>query len=279
VNTAPIVVGIDGSESAGQAVLWAAQEAARRDVALTVVHVAPATGPRAHEAVQVQARRWLADAETVARRVAPAVAVSTQLLVGSVVESLVAVSVWADTLVLGTRGLGGFTGLLLGSTAIGVTPRARCPVVVVRAAGAQTGPIVVGVDGGSAEEATEWAFAEAALRNAQLVAVHTWTEGALSHGWDTAPYVIDFATLNDSMRSMLSDRMTQWREKFPTVRLEVVTALDNSARALVEQSRHAQLVVVGTRGHGALAGALLGSTSHALLHHCVCPVAVVRADS
>jgi nucleotide-binding universal stress UspA family protein len=80
------------------------------------------------------------------------------------------------------------------------------------------------------------------------------------------------------MRGMLSDRMAQWREKFPSVRLELVTALDNPARALVEQSRSAQLVVVGTRGHRPLAGALLGSTSHALLHHAACPVAVVHAE-
>ena len=63
------------------------------------------------------------------------------------------------------------------------------------------------------------------------------------------------------------------------MRLQLVTALDSPAHALVEQSRHAQLMVVGTRGHGAFAGALLGSTCHALLHHSACPVAVVRTGS
>jgi nucleotide-binding universal stress UspA family protein len=273
VTNAPIVVAVDGSESARQAVLWAAHEAARRDIGLTIVHVAPDLA-----AALAQGRSWLDDAETMARRAAPSISASAEMMSGAVVETLVAVSTWANTVVLGTRGMGGFTGLLVGSVAIGVTTRARCPVVIVRTPPPATGPIVVGVDGGSAEEATEWAFAEAALRDVPLIAVHTWTEGALSHGWDTAPYVIDFQALNDAMRGMLSDRMAQWREKFPSVRLELVTALDNPARALVEQSRSAQLVVVGTRGHRPLAGALLGSTSHALLHHAACPVAVVHAE-
>lgn len=284
MGKAPIVVCFDGSDSARQAVLWAAQEAARRDISLTIVHVAPETDARSHDSVQAQARLWLADAEAAAGRAAPTVMLSTQLLVGPVVESLVSVSTWADTLVLGTRGLGGFAGLLAGSTTIGVTTRARCPVVVVRTPGEQvpppsSGPIVVGVDGASGDDATDWAFTEAALRGTRLVAVHTWTEGALSHGWDTVPYVIDFQALNDSMRNMLSDRVTPWREKFPGVHVDLVTALDSPAHALVEQSRHAQMVVVGSRGHSPLAGALLGSTSHALLHHSACPVVVVRTAS
>jgi len=281
MNRAPIVVGIDGSDSARQAAVWAAQEAASRDVELTIVYVVPDVEARSRDAVHAQARAWLADVQAAAGRAAPTVTSSTELLSGSAVDSLVAVSTWADTLVLGTRGLGGFGGLLAGSTAIGVTTRARCPVVVVRAEGPPvppraSGPIVVGVDGGTGEDAIEWAFGEAALRDVPLIAVHTWTEGALSHGWDTVPYVIDFKALNDSMRAMLAERMAQWREKFPGVRLELVTALDSAAHALVEQSRHAQLVVVGTRGHGPLAGALLGSTSHALLHHAACPVVVAR---
>lgn len=284
MGKAPIVVGFDGSDSAGQAVRWAAQEAGRRELPLVIAHVAPAVETRGHEAALAQARRWLTDAATAAGRAAPAVTTSAELLSGSVVDVLVGVSTWADTLVLGTRGLGGFTGLLAGSTAIGVTTRCRCPVVVVRSAGPQvpppaSGPIVVGVNGGTADEATEWAFTEAALRDVPLVAVHTWTEGALSHGWDTVPYIVDFQALNDSMRAMLSDRMAQWRTRFPTVQLELVTTLDSPAHALAEQSRHAQLVVVGTRGHGPLAGALLGSISHALLHHAACPVAVVRTGS
>jgi nucleotide-binding universal stress UspA family protein len=277
--TAPIVVAVDGSDSAREAVSWAAHEASRRHIGLTIVHVAADLA-----AALAQGRAWLDEAEAAARRAVPALTTSAEMMSGPVVETLVAVSTWADTLVLGTRGIGGFAGLLVGSTAIGVTTRARCPVVVVPSPGPQvrprtSGPIVVGVDGGSAEEATEWAFTEAALRDAPLIAVHTWTEGALSHGWDAAPYVIDFQSLNDSMRSMLAEHMAQWREKFPSVRLTLLTALDSPARALVEQSQHAQLVVVGTRRHGRLAAALLGSTSHALLHHSACPVAVVRTDS
>ncbi|MFC0432058.1 universal stress protein [Kutzneria buriramensis] len=274
MTRAPIVAAIDGSDSARQAVLWAAQEATRRGIGLTIVHVAPDLA-----AALAQGRSWLDETSAAARRAAPTVTTSAEMMSGSVVETLTAVSTWADTVVLGTRGIGGFTGLLAGSVAIGVSTRARCPVVVVRAPAPASGPIVVGVDGGSAEEATEWAFTEAALRDAPLIAVHTWTEGALSRGWDTVPYVVDFQALNDSMRGMLSDRVAPWREKFPSVRLDLVTALDNPARALVDQSRHAQLVVVGTRRHRPLAGALLGSTSHALLHHAACPVVVVHADS
>ncbi|QUQ64055.1 universal stress protein [Kutzneria sp. CA-103260] len=279
MSKAPIVVGFDGSDSAHRAVLWAVREAARRDVPLTIAHVVANV-----DTAQTQAHLWLTDATSAAGRAAPTVTTTTELLSGHVVDALVAASTRADTMVLGTRGIGGFAGLLTGSTAIGVTTRGHCPVVVVRSPGPQvppptSGPIVVGVDGGSADEATEWAFAEAALRDVPLIAVHTWTEGALGRGWDTVPYAPDFETLNDSMRGMLAERMTQWREKFPTVRLELATALDNPAHALVERSKHAQLVVVGTRGRGPVAGVLLGSTSHALLHHAACPVAVVRTAS
>ncbi|GAA3431774.1 universal stress protein [Kutzneria kofuensis] len=279
MTTAAIVVGIDGSDSARHAVVWAAREAARRKIRLVIAHVAPDL-----PAVVAQARAWLDDAGAAAGHAAPTVTTSAELLCGPVVETLAAVSTWADTLVLGTRGLGGFAGLLVGSTAIGVTTRASCPVVVVRTPGPRaplptSGPIVVGVDGGTAEEAIEWAFTEAALHDTLLIAVHTWTEGRFGHGWDAVPYAVDFQALDDSMRVMLSDRMAHWREKFPGVPLELVTALDSPAHALVEQSKQARLVVVGTRGHGPFAGALLGSTSHALLHHSACPVAVVRTTS
>ena len=75
---------------------------------------------------------------------------------------------------------------------------------------------------------------------------------------------------------MLTERLIGWREKYPDLRVAPIVVHDRPARALTERSGDAQLVVVGSRGHGGLAGMLLGSVSQALLHHAGCPVAVVR---
>jgi nucleotide-binding universal stress UspA family protein len=75
---------------------------------------------------------------------------------------------------------------------------------------------------------------------------------------------------------VLAERLAGWGEKYPDVRVQRVVTRDRPARALVDESRRAQLVVVGSRGRGAAAGLLLGSVSHAVLYRAHCSVAVVR---
>ncbi|WP_306747985.1 universal stress protein [Saccharothrix yanglingensis] len=145
----PVVVGVDGSESAARAVRWAAREAARRTAPLVIVHACPVVAghvpepaplPRSyHEAVLEQGRERLAEAEAEARGTAPEVEVRTELVFGGAAEDLVGRSASAQLVVLGSRGLGGFTGLLVGSIAVAVSTHGHCPVVVVRGTGPEAG--------------------------------------------------------------------------------------------------------------------------------------------
>jgi nucleotide-binding universal stress UspA family protein len=181
--------------------------------------------------------------------------------------------------VLGDRGLGGFTGLLIGSVAVAVTAHAACPVVVVRGPESDLTaplpePVVVGVDGSSTSEAAlAFAFEEASLRRVPLVAVHVWRDLLLDA---TLAPLLDWDAIESDERQVLAERLAGWSEKYPDVAVRRLVAYDRPARALVGESGRAQLVVVGSRGRGGLHGMLLGSVSQALLHHAHCPVAVVR---
>lgn len=283
----PVVVGVDGSESATQAVRWAALEAARRGASLLLVHVwtpvpvsvphAAALGPYEDGLIE-QGRQWLAEATAVAKEAAPDVTTSTRLSSGSVAGRLIGRSTSAGLVVLGSRGLGGFTGLIVGSIAVAVATHGHCPVVVVRGADPQSaprqdGPVVVGVDGSPTSlAAVRLAFQAASLRGVPVVAVHAWSDLPVTTVWE-------LTTTSESIRTLESEVLDRWlaesRVQYPSVPVERVVVRDGPAHILLERARTAQLVVVGSRGRGGFRGLLLGSTSQAMLHHAACPVAVV----
>ena len=294
MSTAPVVVGVDGSESALQAVGWAAAEARRLGAPLRLVHAyeAPTGYPQgfvdAHtlrDALAARGRGWLARAADVAAAAVPGLRAEIVEKNASAVPVLVAESRTAARVVLGSRGLGGFTGLLVGSTAVELASRARCPVVVVRGADAgapppSTGPVVVGVDGTPVgEPAVAFAFAEASALGADLVAVHTWTDLVLDAAFAGGAAALDFAPLAQQAEADLGERLAGWQEKYPDVHVIRKVVRDRASRALLRHAEHARLVVVGSRGRGGFRGLLLGSTSQHLLHHASCPVAVVRAET
>ncbi|WP_007027177.1 universal stress protein, partial [Saccharomonospora iraqiensis] len=155
-------------------------------------------------------------------------------------------------------------GALAGSTAVGTASHAVAPVVVVRsrAEGEEPpgdGPIVVGVDGSPLSgRAVGYAFEEAAVRRAPLVAVHAR------------------ADVPEGPRDPLAVGLAGWREKYPDVAVHPVTVREKPRPALLDHSATARLLVVGSRGLGGFRGLLLGSTSQALMHHARCPVMIVR---
>lgn len=282
----PVVVGVDGSASSARAVRWAAREAGRRGVPLELVHVwtpvpvgvphAAALGPYEDGLIE-QGNRWLADAAAAADEVAPGVETSSRLAGGSAAGQLIGRSAAADLVVLGSRGLGGFTGLVVGSIAVAVATHGHCPVVVVRGAGEddppEEGPVVVGVDGSpNSQAATELAFQAADARDAPLVAVRAWSDAPMATTW--AP-----ATAWEPIQAAELEQLDEWlapyRTRYPDVRVEPVVVRDAPTRALLERAEGARLVVVGSRGRGGFRGLLLGSTSQALIYHAACPVAVV----
>src|SRR6476469_4678096 len=160
-----IVVGVDGSESALAATRWAAREAALRDADLRLVHVRqlplllPPTDMYTWELTD-QGNTWLGAARDAALAVAPEVDVHTHMRTGQPGEELVAETGDAALVVVGSRGLGGFASLLLGSVANVLTAHGRCPVVVLRGRTPDHGPVVVGADGTpSSAKAVEYALA------------------------------------------------------------------------------------------------------------------------
>jgi nucleotide-binding universal stress UspA family protein len=282
-----VIVGVDGSEPARRAVQWAAQEAVRRGLPLRVVTafewmrgqpIGQVGMGESYRGIMLGvARQQLGEAVRIAEQEQPTLEVQSQLVVGFPIPVLTAETHGAELAVIGDRGLGGVTGLLLGSVAVALAAHAECPVVVVRGEAGMpdpNAPVVVGVDGSpTSEAALAFAFDASAARGVPLVAVHTW--------WDlvvdpTMAPLLDWDAIENDEHEVLAERLAGWGEKYPDVRVQRLVMRDQPSRVLVEQSLRAQLVVVGSRGRGGFAGLLLGSVSHAVLHGAHCPVAVVR---
>lgn len=262
-----VVVGVDGSSSSLAAVAQAAAEAQRRRAELRVVHafswpVRPMYTPLDPSPLN----RLVHEAAQHARSVAPEVEVVEAVATGDAVAVLEAESRAADLVVVGSRGMGGFIGMLLGSTAVSLAAHGLCPVMVVREEPAGAGPIVLGVDGSPAgEKAVDFAFAEAALRGTEIVAVHAWLP-------DYAPPGVS----PESAERLLAQALAGRTETYPDVTVRQDLVGGETREVLIEASRTAQLLVAGARGRGGFAGLLLGSVSQALLQHAHCPVTVVR---
>ena len=182
---------------------------------------------------------------------------------------------------LGSRGLGGFTGLLVGSVAVAVTTHAHCPTIVVRAPSPDAvpdrdTPVVVGLDGSpSSDAALAFAFEAAALRGVAVHAVRTWWDLTAETAWQRGLTATNLASIEAAEQRLLAEQLATCVTAHPDVPVHQMLTRDRPAHTLVQQSTNAQLVVVGTRGRGGFRGLLLGSTSQALIHHGHCPVAVV----
>jgi nucleotide-binding universal stress UspA family protein len=285
----PVVVGIDGSPSALDAARWAAREAARRRTTVQLVsafgwletrHLHDhGLGVRFRETMLSRTRDEVTAAAEAAAEAAPGIEISERVIDGFPVPLLAAASRRAGLVVLGDRGLGGFTNLLVGSVAIGLAARAECPVVVVRGERSlDAGPVVVGIDGSpNSEAALAFAFEAAATRKVPMIAVHAWTDSVLEAA--VAP-LLDWDAIEADEHRVLAERLAGWGTKYPDVEVRRVVVRERPAHALIEQATGtvAQLVVVGSHGRGSAAGLVLGSVSHAVLHHSPCPVVVVKAD-
>ncbi|MFG3712606.1 universal stress protein [Micromonospora sp. NPDC047730] len=284
---APVVVGVDGSAAALDAVRAAAREAAQRQRPLRVVHafiwpltrvpVDPVPGAPTGAGLRNQAERYVAEAVAEAGKAAPEVAVTGAVVDGAATPVLLDESRDAALVVLGHRGLGGFAGLLIGSVTVQVSAHALCPVLVVRGEPRADGPVVVGVDGSAnSTEAVAFAFEEASHRGAPLLAVQAWLFPSPVGPGDILPLVYDLDAYAAEEERVLAESVAGFAERYPDVPVRHRLVRGSPARVLVDESKAAQLVVVGARGRGPLSGLLLGSVSHAVLHHAHSPLAIVR---
>ncbi|WP_174188089.1 universal stress protein [Nocardia barduliensis] len=290
--TAKVIVGVDGSDGSWAAVRWAAQFAAERGRELEILHGMDLVGtgwvlgdyevviPSVIDAVREQGKDVVARAERLARSTAPELRVSTRVSTDTGRELLIEHSAEAYAVVIGATGNAG-TFTHLGSTLLSVTAHAHGTVVVVRTgpdvgdATQVSGPVVVGVDGSAVGEAAiAAAFAEAAERGAELVAVHVWSD------WDLGRFgghaSLGELDLTNVERAILAERLAGWQEKFPEVRVVRKVEVSAPGPHLLDWSKVAQLLVVGSRGRGGFASMLLGSTANTLVQHASCPVMVVH---
>lgn len=273
----PVVVGVDGSPSSLVAAEHAAQAAVGRGCPLHLVHgylhplgygVPLNPYDVGIPAPTEQAQKMLEQTATDLVGRWPGLTVEARQVAGGPGATLVEESKRAELVVVGSRGHGGFAGLLLGSVGSQVAAHAHCPVLVVRPAEQPvltTGPVLVGVDGSeSAELAVGYAADEAARRQAGLVLVHV----APADGEAGVP---------PELGDLLTTAAAAVRGSHPGVAVEErVLRAAGPGPALVGASRDAALVVVGSRGRGGFTGMLLGSVSQAVVQHAHCPVLVAH---
>ncbi|MEJ8278208.1 universal stress protein [Pseudonocardia spirodelae] len=276
-----VVVGVDGSDAARDAVAWAAREAAARGADLMILQAFDVAGLYAdaavapllddvEESIRAEAREILEAARTVAAQSAPGVAVDVAEDRRAPSLALVERSRTAELLVLGSAGRGAL-GTALGSVTLSVASHAACPVVVVRGT-ASDGPVLVGVDGGPLSDvALEHAFAAAAEHGTGLHALSAWHDGR-SPALAAAGA---FERLRAAEERALAERLAGWSERYPDVAVQRTVERDEPGRALAAASARARLVVVATRGRGGFSGLLLGSTGLGLIQRAGCPVMLV----
>jgi nucleotide-binding universal stress UspA family protein len=288
-----IVVGVDGSDGGRHALAWAVGEAARRSATLEAVHVwsapvaiAPLGAvalPGDEEAFEEAAHATLDAlvADVADEALAAGVTIEEVVLQGHATTVLLERAEAADLLVVGSRGHGAFMGMLLGSIAHQCLHHATGPVAVVplTAPVPADGLVVVGVDG--SEEgwaAARWATEEAGIRDSRLLVVHGWwTPYAVPPvGLAIAPD--DTLEFEEDARTMLRDMMDGIVEQAACKPAEVVLepVEEVAAKAIIDRSEGAGMVVVGSRGRGGFKGLLLGSVSQQVVHHAHCATVVIR---
>lgn len=253
-----IVVGIDGAPDCENAIRWAAAEAATRDARLRLVHAfvwsefrVPVGHSDLAPGLRANAGQIVAESVEIAEKFAPHVAMTGAQVDGFPAPVLLAESRDADLIVIGSRGTGRFSGLLVSSTGLALAARAQCPVVVVRPTDDTVvgSRVVIGYDGSPAAVAA-----------------------------------IDFGLVH-AQRHGLTARIVAVREEgreapglpahFDASTTEIVEVTGHPAELLLEWSADAQLLVVGSRGRGGFTGLLLGSVSQTMLHQATCPLTVI----
>lgn len=199
------------------------------------------------------------------------------MFTAATIPTLVDASKHAEMLVVGCRGRGALARLLLGSVSAAMVAHAHCPVAVIHDEDASThpseqAPVLVGMDISPASDAAAAvAFDEASRRGVELIALHAWSDEHLSKfpGFDWS------ATATDE-GELLAQRLAGWQERYPDVTVRRVVVCDDVARQLLERSKSAQLVVVGSHGRGGFPGMLIGSVARAVVQSARVPVIVVR---
>ncbi|WP_413759872.1 universal stress protein [Streptomyces sp. MMBL 11-3] len=300
--TRTVTVGLDGSPESRAAAEWAAREAELRELPLKIINVwepvpqpmaqAPLLGAETHQHWTERIPRETADGIRLRH---PGLTVTVEQPSGRPGEVMSGVAKGAELLVLGSRGLSGIGGFMVGSVGLTVVAHAERPVVLVRAgeqaadehepdpagipsAAAPYLPVVLGLDTGSPDPAViGFAFEAAVRRGTSLRVLHGWDlPPYFAYGLAADPYFDSHLAKQDA--ASLAEVLRPWRQKFPAVEVVEVSRSGKPANHLVDASREASLVVVGRRVRRRPLGPRIGPVTHAVLHHATAPVAVVPHD-
>ena len=290
--TTRILVGVDGSDPSIMALRWAAFEARRRNAALLLVscYRVPVYGspegavyptPDDIEVFKETATAIVSKAGEIVNTIDPTIPLELMTAMSAAAIAIAEAARPGDEIVVGASGhTGGIDGLL-GSVAMSVVHRSRVPVIVVPGnpvvgVGESMQKIVVGVDGSAPSlHALEWAYNEALVAGAELTAVHGWIY----------PYAGQRTAVSEPRTQMQLDAMEELKSSLESLGPRLTGAslhiharlLEQSpADALLEESKDADMVVIGSRGRGAVRAALLGSVSRTVAQHAACPVAEIR---
>jgi len=283
MSAKPIVAATDGSEEALRAVDWAAREAVLRGAPLRIVAAPgllprmadtedPSQYPNVSETIRQNTDIALTAAAERAAKAAPDLLIDTDHLEGGPADAVTESASGALMLVVGSRGVGAFTAMILGSVSRYAATHASSPVVVVReeiaAARRQVGIGIGDLQGNAA--ALTFAFEEAALRKASLVAVNAWhtPETDISRAGLTSA---GQKYLEDETTRQLAELLSDWQAKYPDVPVSQDVVRGHPGRALAGLSARTDLVVVGRRAehHGP------GTVTHAVLNHAHGPIVTV----
>jgi nucleotide-binding universal stress UspA family protein len=276
-----IVVGYDGSEEAEQAIRWAAEQAALRGCPLHVVHcslwplltedLGPVPGV-ADSGLEHAGQAILDEGLAHAKAAAPGLDVRSTLVYGWPAVYLPKLSASEEMLVLGSRGIGGFMGLLVGSVSLEMAATAACPVAVIRSNVHRDGPVVVAIDNSGSPAALEDACTVAGVSKADLTIVH------VQHAPAGYRMLRDPADAHPAAQALLDSAVSKARTMAPESTVQGQLLTDTSVpRAILKAAQTARITVVGTKGHGLIKGTF-GSTAHAVLHHAKGPVLVSRRN-
>jgi nucleotide-binding universal stress UspA family protein len=263
-----IVVGIDGIDRSGNALRWAAAEARLRGARLKILTAYPANWPpeafgglaELPESVAQRFEETVAEAVAATRVLEPGIDISGEAVLSEPASALLRCGRTAAMVVVGACGHGGFASLLLGSVSQQVATRASGP------------------DGSpSAQLALKLGFDEAQRRDCGLVAVRGYRLPIPSHTADMPAPHHDQDAVRQAEAHDLDATLTPWRDKHPTVGVKTHIRPGSPAHTLVDISSEAGLLIVGSRGHGALVGTIIGSVGLQLLRHADCPVMIVHS--
>jgi nucleotide-binding universal stress UspA family protein len=276
-----IVVGIDGSRTARNAMYWATIECERRGAELLLAHAGDADAglPSQPDIPTAYGRSLLAEAEAEVYEGGSDAFVSTMISSENPVHLLTRLSESADLLVVGSHGLGWVSGALLGSVAFRVAAHAKCPVAVIPAGWDEQRrpdlPVVVSVpDSAAASSPLYVAFTEARARNVPVRAVRSWSRPDWTG--ELADVLYTTSPAFELKQQDYADRMlAPLRALFPEVPVQIALTGERLADALADAAKDACLLVLGTRFADGHSYSRLGQTTARLLHRAGCPVLVV----